>query len=302
MSTTKPEPNARQWKFFSHLVTLERTNLHIDADGRLESSLMGGPTRLIPLSEITGIDKVIEKGFKTSFVQIGHAEGNFKLSFGVGQSGEVAAHMVDTLLELCPHVTLGPVSGISWTDTVRTGAVVNIQNAEGVEAAIARKVKFKQDEIQRKVDDRIRKVTQAVNEKRHVQVPKEAIKIAKAQAKKKIEQAKRDAKLGMGFADDNSVPKRAEEQEPVGTPFESRCEILADVWVKYKNDDELESFISYNDIGCPLAYMVANGIVDQNDEVEELIGETWQQLLDIFDTEDTGFTSLAEVFGVTGTE
>jgi hypothetical protein len=35
------------------------------------------------------------------------------------------------------------------------------------------------------------------------------------------------------------------------TPIETIYEILADLWINYKYDDEFEDFIEYNDLGLP---------------------------------------------------
>jgi hypothetical protein len=46
------------------------------------------------------------------------------------------------------------------------------------------------------------------------------------------------------------------------TPFETRCKILAELWIDYRKDEEFADFIAYCDLGLPLAYSVSEGIVE----------------------------------------
>jgi len=79
------------------------------------------------------------------------------------------------------------------------------------------------------------------------------------------------------------------------TPLSDRCDILAELWMQYKHNPEFLDFISYNDLGLPLAYAVSHGIVEINDQLEMFINETWSLLLDALSIEDTGFETLEDV-------
>ena len=79
------------------------------------------------------------------------------------------------------------------------------------------------------------------------------------------------------------------------TPFSNRCDILAELWLEYKNDTEFEDFFDYNDIGLPLAYAISTGIVAKSDLAENFINETFDMFIDILSLEDTGFDTLADV-------
>lgn len=77
------------------------------------------------------------------------------------------------------------------------------------------------------------------------------------------------------------------------TPFSKQCEILGDLWIAYKDDEDFEDFIDYNDLGLPLAYAISNEIVKSTPLAEGFITETW----DIFVAglgfeEDLGFEDL----------
>lgn len=85
------------------------------------------------------------------------------------------------------------------------------------------------------------------------------------------------------------------------TPLNIVTEILADLWLNYRSDEEFADFIEYNDIGLPLAYAVTNGIAEINATGEQLINETWDLLLSGLGIEDTGdFVSLDDLFDIGG--
>jgi hypothetical protein len=80
------------------------------------------------------------------------------------------------------------------------------------------------------------------------------------------------------------------------TPFGSRVAILSDLWIGYRFDDEFEDFVSYNDIGLPLAYAMDNKIIDDKQtQAIAFINETWDLFITSLGIEDTGFESLEEM-------
>lgn len=79
------------------------------------------------------------------------------------------------------------------------------------------------------------------------------------------------------------------------TPLEKRYSILADLWITYRNDDNFQDFISYNDLGLPLAYAIDSEIVKMTPQAEQFINETWDILMSAMDFEDIGFDSLDEI-------
>jgi hypothetical protein len=80
------------------------------------------------------------------------------------------------------------------------------------------------------------------------------------------------------------------------TPFESMCIILGDLWLNYKYDEEFEDFIGYNDLGLPLAYMISEDITKPNELGVKYVEETWLLFLASLEIDDTGFSSLQEIF------
>lgn len=82
------------------------------------------------------------------------------------------------------------------------------------------------------------------------------------------------------------------------TPFSNRAEILADLWLNYKGDDEFKDFIEYNDLGLPLAYAISNNIVKTSNTAETFINETFELLLAGLEIEDTGFDNLDDLLSL----
>ena len=62
----------------------------------------------------------------------------------------------------------------------------------------------------------------------------------------------------------------------MATPFSSKCKILGDLWLNFKNDEDFAPFISHNDMGLPLAFFISEGLVEpKHEDVETFINDTW---------------------------
>lgn len=83
--------------------------------------------------------------------------------------------------------------------------------------------------------------------------------------------------------------------DETSTPTSSKYEILSDFWIQYKDDMELADFMSYNDLGLPLAYAVSVGIVNATEKSDLFVDETWDLFLATMGVTDTGFESLEDV-------
>ena len=70
--------------------------------------------------------------------------------------------------------------------------------------------------------------------------------------------------------------------------FFRKCEILGELWLNYRNDEQFQDFIEYNDLGLPLAYAFANEIAKETEIAERYVNESYELL--------------AESLGVSGTE
>ena len=80
------------------------------------------------------------------------------------------------------------------------------------------------------------------------------------------------------------------------TEFETKCEILGDLWISYRNHEKFQEFVEYSDIALPLAYCVASKIVLPTDKAKMFVDESWEILLGAFEIEDEGFADLDELF------
>lgn len=79
------------------------------------------------------------------------------------------------------------------------------------------------------------------------------------------------------------------------TLFENKVSILAELWINYRNDQNFEDFIAYNDLGLPLAYLLNEDVVAQTPRATMFIEETFELLLAGLELKDTGFTNLDEM-------
>ncbi len=80
-----------------------------------------------------------------------------------------------------------------------------------------------------------------------------------------------------------------------GTKFEDQCNILAELWMKYRFEKEFEDFVDYNDLGLPLAFVVAEDLVKPKLLAKSIIEETFALLLASLGIDDAGFDSLDEL-------
>lgn len=81
------------------------------------------------------------------------------------------------------------------------------------------------------------------------------------------------------------------------TSLQNKTNILAQLYVDYKGDEEFSDFIEYNDIGLPLAYFLAEGIVQSTVIAERFINETFELFLAGLGVQDEGYESLDEILG-----
>ena len=77
--------------------------------------------------------------------------------------------------------------------------------------------------------------------------------------------------------------------------FSNKVSILAELWMNYRDDDQLKDFIEYNDLGLPLAYLLLNDIVVANEQSEIYIDETYGLLVAALQVKDRPYESLDEM-------
>jgi hypothetical protein len=78
--------------------------------------------------------------------------------------------------------------------------------------------------------------------------------------------------------------------------FADKAGIVGQLWIEFRNDEDFSAFMEYNDLGCPLAYMIAEGIVKEVTPLgEEMINETYKMLLDLLEVTEEDFEVLDEI-------
>ena len=64
----------------------------------------------------------------------------------------------------------------------------------------------------------------------------------------------------------------------MATTFENKCAILSDLWLNYKDNEELQDSVEYNDLGLPLAYLIHTELVSVNESGISYVDETFNLL------------------------
>ena len=85
----------------------------------------------------------------------------------------------------------------------------------------------------------------------------------------------------------------------MSTEITTRISILADLWMNFRDDEEFQDFIRYNDLGLPLSYLLEADIVDVTPKAENFINETFNLLLaGLGISEDEGYESLDDLLEI----
>lgn len=67
------------------------------------------------------------------------------------------------------------------------------------------------------------------------------------------------------------------------TQFADKCGILGQLWQEYRDDDNFTEFIEYNDLGLPLAFFIAEGLVHETPLAEQYVNETFDLFIAAID-------------------
>jgi hypothetical protein len=79
------------------------------------------------------------------------------------------------------------------------------------------------------------------------------------------------------------------------TTFENKAFILGQLWINYKAEDEWIDFFIYNDLGLPLAFAFAEGIINHTPTLEQYVNETWDLFIEGLGIEDEGFEDIQDL-------
>lgn len=85
------------------------------------------------------------------------------------------------------------------------------------------------------------------------------------------------------------------------TTFESMCDILAEFWSDYRDEEDLKDFVEYNDLGLPIAYFISENIVLPTPAAEAYVNETFNFLIAALGIDDqVSYETLDEMFDAAG--
>ena len=79
------------------------------------------------------------------------------------------------------------------------------------------------------------------------------------------------------------------------TDFSNQCNILGELYANYKENEDLEDFIEFNDLGLPLAYLARENLCEVTSDGAKYIAETFELFLETLEIKDSGFENLTEV-------
>jgi hypothetical protein len=78
--------------------------------------------------------------------------------------------------------------------------------------------------------------------------------------------------------------------------FKTKCQILNQVWLDYRFEEEFKDFVDYNDLGLPLASLIYEEIVTATPRAQVYVEETFILLLHALNVEDKDYESLEAMF------
>lgn len=78
--------------------------------------------------------------------------------------------------------------------------------------------------------------------------------------------------------------------------FADKAGMLGQLWIEFRGDEDFSDFIEYNDLGLPLAYMVAEGLVKECSPVgEDVIDETYKMFMALLELEEIDLEVLEDI-------
>jgi hypothetical protein len=80
-----------------------------------------------------------------------------------------------------------------------------------------------------------------------------------------------------------------------GNLFDNKVSILSELWMNYREDEQLKDFIEYNDLGLPMAYFLMNELVLPTQQSEIYIDETYNLLIASLGVKNVEYESLDEL-------
>ncbi len=78
--------------------------------------------------------------------------------------------------------------------------------------------------------------------------------------------------------------------------FADKAGILGQLWIDFREDDNFKAFMEYNDIGVPMAYYVAEGLVTGLTPLgEQYVEESIEMMFKLLDITEEEIDELHEI-------
>ena len=78
--------------------------------------------------------------------------------------------------------------------------------------------------------------------------------------------------------------------------FADKAGVLGQLWIEFRGDSDFSDFIEYNDLGLPMSYMVAEGLINECSPVgEDLIEETFKMFTTLLEITEVELEVLEEI-------
>jgi hypothetical protein len=78
--------------------------------------------------------------------------------------------------------------------------------------------------------------------------------------------------------------------------YADKAGVLGQLWIEFRGDEDFSDFIEYNDLGLPLAYMIAEGLVSECSPVgEDIIEETYKMFMALLELEESDLEVLESI-------
>jgi len=91
------------------------------------------------------------------------------------------------------------------------------------------------------------------------------------------------------------MKQKKRDWDTIVTDFGNKINILGAFHFNYKENEELQEFFEFNDVGMPLAYLTSEGLCEISNDGKKYVAESWDILLEFLGIDDIGFNSLEEL-------
>jgi hypothetical protein len=77
--------------------------------------------------------------------------------------------------------------------------------------------------------------------------------------------------------------------------FADKTGILGQLWIDFREDEKFSAFMEYNDIGVPMAYFIAEGLVNPTPLGEQYVEETLDMMFTLLEITEEEVDELHEI-------